>query len=576
MALFKNNSTASFDSSCDSDSSVSPSYTRTACGATAPKGFTFTDEGALADRTQSPCLKFFSTVMARDKTSAMPDDNIRQCLSEAWAENPQLTLRLVAHLRDCREGKGERHASKVCWQWLVDNHYEQVDENAQHLPFYGRWADLVQFFTATSFQSNALALMAHQLRLDKALYDQSLKTEDPAESRKLLGQISLCAKWAPTEKCVYDKQASKAKHTTPSLQLACMLFPQTESTPLALKQYRTEYLAPLRAALNIVESLLCAKKYEEVNFSKVPSVALKLYSAKCFPTHMAERFRTWQAEVMSGKAKANTSQVDPYEVVRLYVNGTATEEQKPTLEAFYKLQVEEFKRKYGTVGSSVCVVDVSGSMSGTPMEVAISLGIWISDMADPAWNLIYTFEETPHAVDLSSYTTLESRISAVKQASWGGTTNLQATFDLMLCKAQKERLTDAQLPKRLVIISDMQFDQACGSNCWTNLETIKAKYRLAGYTMPEIVFWNVGRSVSGAAPAPDTQAGVVMLSGYSKNLIPILINGLPIPTPYDTMVQVLSSERYNKMTYVSHPSWASEYVEPAPLDSVYLSFHALK
>ena len=102
--------------------------------APAPKGFTYTDKGALAYQTDSACLKFFSTVMARSKSSAMSDDNIRACLQAAWSEDPKLTLRLLAHLRDCREGKGERHASKVCWQWLVEHDYAQVDKNATHLP----------------------------------------------------------------------------------------------------------------------------------------------------------------------------------------------------------------------------------------------------------------------------------------------------------------------------------------------------------------------------------------------------------------------------------------------------------
>lgn len=536
--------------SSDSSDSFDSSDSDSVCTPIAPHGFAFTANGALSNQTESACLKFFTTVMARDKSSAMSDDLIRENLSASWAENPQLTLRLLAHLRDCREGKGERHASKICWQWLVDNHYEQVDANATHLPFYGRWADLVQFFTGTLFQREAMLLMAKQLLLDKAMYDAAMKEQDPTEARKLFGKISLCAKWAPTEKCVYDKQASKAKGTTPSWELARILFPLSDGIKETLKLYRKEYLVPLRSALNIVESLLCARKYEDVDFSKVPSVALKMYSAKCFPTHMPERFKAWQEDVLSGKSKANTSQVDPYEVVRLYMKHSVTEEQKPTLEAFYKLQIAEFKRKYGTLGSSVCVVDVSGSMTGTPMEVAVSLGIWISGMADPEWNLIYTFESEPSMVDLSSCQTLESRIYAVKHASWGGSTNLQATFNLILERAQSLELTDAQIPKRLVIISDMQFNQACEDNGCTNFEAIKAKFLLAGYTMPEIVFWNVGVSESSAAPVPDTQGGVVMLSGFSKNLIPILINGLPIPTPYDTMLQTLNSARYDLMRYV--------------------------
>jgi Mg-chelatase subunit ChlD len=470
----------------------------------------------------------------------------------------------------------------ICWQWLTEHHFPQVDENAKHLPFYGRWEDLVQFFTATDYQSCAMELIANQLKLDKSLYDQALALQDnPEEARKLIGQISLCAKWAPTEGCTYDKQASKAKCQAPSTTITQFLYPDGCRPSENLKDYRTEYLTPLRGALNIVERLLCAKKYDDVDFSKVPSVALKIYSAKCFPTHMADRFAEWQRQVMKGRAKANVRQVDPYEVVRLYLDGEVTEAQKPTLEAFYKLQLEEFKRKYGSscLGSTVCVVDTSGSMAGTPMAVAVSLGVWISGLADPMWNLIYTFNSEPCAVPLTHCETLESRITEIKKADWGGNTNLQATFKLILSRAQEHALTDEQMPRRLVIISDMQFDQACSDS--TNLEAIRAQYRAAGYTMPQIVFWNVNaKSGADAAPARDDERGITMISGFSKNLIPILINGLSIPTPYDMMLHILSAERYDRMTYVKSPTgWRSGpttrwdepptgWDEPPPLESV--------
>ena len=512
---------------------------------TAPKGMTYTENGALAHVTDSQCLKFFTTVMARDKATAMSDDKIKQCLSDSWSEDPALTLRLVAHLRDCREGKGERHATHVCLQWLLEHHQVQVEANYMHLPFYGRWCDLVQFFTATPFQAKAMQYLAAQLKMDLAVLQASIAADDAEEARTLLGQLSLAAKWAPSEKCTYDKQAIKAKYAPPSRDLAVALDLLGHD---AMQQLRTMYLTPLRAATGVVESLLCAQRYDDIDFSKVPSGALKMYSAKCFPKHLGEKFAQWQADVLAGRSKANTSQVDPHEVVRLFMHG-CPEAQKPTLEAFYKIQLDTFRKKYGSVGSTVCVVDTSGSMDGTPLEVAVALGVWIAGLADPEWDLFFTFESNPSIVDLSECKTLEARVEKTRHASWGGSTDIQATFELMLKRAQDHRLTDEEMPKRLVIISDMQFDEACGENCWTNLETIAAKFRLASYTMPEIVFWNVrGNTGGSAAPAADHQHGVLMLSGFSKNLIPIVINGLPIPTPYDVMISTVGSERYDRMT----------------------------
>jgi hypothetical protein len=580
-----------------------------------PLGMTHTENGALAHNgSGKSTLDFFARVMARDKATAMPDEHIEKLFSESYAEDPAITLKLLAQLRDIRgQGKGERHASKVCWLWLVKNQPYQAYHNMKHLPFYGRWKDLLDF-CGTPMEGTALDLMASQLIADRTTLSSAVKVPAPesedegftviepitcnvgvsetsaiATKRKLLkdafqlqldaespevtvsapacAQITLAAKWAPTENCHEDKVAKKHGRPAPSQILAKILAQSDPSAPegtygtAMMRWYRKTYIVPLRKAIGLVETYLCDKDYDKIDFSKVPGVALKIYSGKAFPKHMPERFAQWQSDVLSGKSKMNSNTVDPYEVVSLYLGGKVTAAQKPTLEAFYHTQVATIKamllEKYGNdnLEDMVTVIDVSGSMgspgchNSAPLCTGIAMGTWISSIVREDWrDLVLTFSSRPRVVDLSHCTGLEDRIDAISKCDGHGTsTNLQALFDLILERAQGRRLTPEQMPKRMVIVSDMEFDVAC-PNGSTNLEVARAKYLRAGYTLPIIVFWNVrGNTTSGSSPATHDDRGIIMLSGQSKSLMTALLEGGDVPTPYDMMLKILSDPRYERM-----------------------------
>lgn len=528
---------------------------------TAPKGMAYTENGALADVAQSRCLKFYTKVMARDKATAMSDEDIRTCAAEAWAENPQFTLRLFAHLRDCRSGglgKGERHAAGVCFNWLLEEHPEQLYANLVHLPFYGYYKDLLGYFVGTAAETQALQILAKQLEADKELLTQAQTEEDPVEARKLLGQLTCrpASKWCPTEGCTYDKKSKQLGNVPVSYRVATMLGCTGDDIGAVMKTYRKDYLTPLREATGVVERLLAAQRYDEVDFSKVPSCALKMYSAKCFPKHMAERFAQWQKDVLAGRKKVNTSQVDPYEVVHLLLSGAATEEQKPTLEAFYHDQIKKLRAELGDsgIGDTLCICDTSGSMNGVPLTVAVAMTVWISSLASEHWrDMFLTFNTTPTFVSTKGCKGLEDRVRRTRAAPWGGSTDLLASFRLMLNRGQEHGLTDSEMPKRVVLLTDMQFNRVggtYGNEIWTTFEAIKAMYRAASYTMPELVCWNLRGDTDDATFASDHQQGVTMISGFSKSMIPAILANKPVPTPYDGMIEVLSNEHYDRMTYV--------------------------
>lgn len=543
---------------------------------TIPPSMVFTENGAPAvASTGSECLNFFASVLARDAKTAMPDDRIQQCMEAAWREDPALSLRLLAHLRDCRGGKGERHAAEVCWRWLVGNQAAIVEDKIKHIPFYGRWSDLCDIFIGTPFLPLAMNVFADQLYADRNTLKAAESCEDPAEARKLLATISLAAKWAPTEDCNDDIRSRLSNMkigkdagwylTVPSCLIAMRLWElDYPAVPVpgdfrgVMKNYRVNYLSPLRKSINVVERLLCAKSYDEIDFSKVPSLALLRYTKKCFPKHMPERFAQWQMDVLTGKKKVNHSQVDPYQVVERIMSGSICESELPTLEAFYQQQVAAIRAK-GTVGNTCVVADTSSSMRGTPMTVAVAMAIWISACANQEWrDMFYSFNTTPEVVDLRECQTLVDRVRVAQAAPWGGSTDLLATFELMLTTAREKGYTQAEMPSRLIIISDMQFNKAvvqyekAAATVDTILQTARQRFSVAGFMLPDIVFWNVRGDVDKVKgfPATSTEAGVAMISGFSSKIIDILLDNAPLPTPYDLMLRTLMVERYDRMAMV--------------------------
>lgn len=349
---------------------------------------------------------------------------------------------------------------------------------------------------------------------------------------------SLVAKWAPTEGRKHDKMTHAAFFIRSKL----------ECSP---RQYRTYYLTPLRAYLRIMESFMCKNEWSAINYSKVPSVAMNRLK-KAFNRNDKERFEAWKTALVSGtdpKVKVNASQVFLHDLVRPYMGSHP--EDVVTEKQWEALVAEGIALK-----DSIVLSDVSGSMYGIPMEVSIALGIFISEMtAEPFRNQVITFETCPRFFHLTEKS-LCSRVNQLKSAPWGGTTDFQAVFNLILDRALgynqteygKTKVRDAvppeMMPKRLFVLSDMQFNIADkGGNFMTNYEVIKSKYASAGYPMPAIIFWNL-RGKTGDFPVNAMENGVSMVSGFSQDLLKAVVNSKDM-SPYGTMRSAIDDERYD-------------------------------
>jgi Mg-chelatase subunit ChlD len=515
-----------------------------------PQGLTYTENGALSHSTSGDArLDYFSKIL-RDSS----EDQIKQSLLKAWKESPLDTMRLIAQKRDCRGGSGEKKVFYTSMRWLVSEYPDAGEMFMSLVPEYGTWKDGFFCFCETPMESKWLAFVADQLTKDLEVITKS--TEDDTEivvvsanaeeistkPEKKSKSVSLSAKWVPSEHSAIDK-----KYKGVYDRLAIALGQKADNT--GRRVLRTQYLAPLRSYINVVESLMCGKRWNEIVYDQVPSVAMNRLR-KAFTKNDPNRFKQFLADVSSGKKTIKAGQLFPHDLVKHYVTNHG--QLDDVVEAQWKALVEK-TREGGQLEKTIVLSDVSGSMTSNnslPLQVSIALGLMISTLTKGAFKgNVITFETTPrfHAIDTTA--TLQQQVKQLAGAPWAGSTNLVAVFDLILQRAQQYKLKQDEMPEKLVIISDMQFSSADSGNLFSNFEVMKAKYRKAGYDMPAVIFWNVaGRTED--FPVTKSEFKTAMLSGFSPSLLKY-VAGFEITSPYDMMRNVLDSERYEQVNVPS-------------------------
>ena len=182
----------------------------------------------------------------------------------------------------------------------------------------------------------------------------------------------------------------------------------------------------------------------------------------------------------------------------------------------------------------VAMVDVSGSMSGTPMEAAIALGILTSEVTHPVFrDRVLTFSADPQWHDLSKETTFVQKVQSLERADWDMNTDFLKAMQKIAELVKNERLEQHDIPD-LLVISDMQFDEAellAAGGRKTAHEKIVELFASVGMQVhghplqpPNIIFWNVRADTVGYPAAAD-QKGVMLLSGFSPSLMKFILSG---------------------------------------------------
>mgnify|MGYP003177738525 CR=1 FL=1 len=444
---------------------------------------THTENGAVTyQSTQSECLDLFATIGALRRES---DEEITNRFLRAYAENADLAMKTLFFARDIRGGIGERRVFRTILKWLAHNEPQSVEKNIPYIAEYGRYDDLLALM-GTKCEREALAYIKKQLEAD----------------------------------CVIRQ----AKHIARSLGMNDA-------------QYR-KTLSALRAKISIIENNLREKDYA-FDYAKQPSKAMLKYR-KAFLRNDGERYTAFMNRVTEGVEQIHTGTLTPYEIIAPFFKRDIRTEERKAIDVTWNAQ-EDF-----TGGeNALVVIDGSGSMYGgsdpIPATVALSLGIYYAERNTGAFhNHFITFSENPRLVEIEGKDILE-KVRYCHQFNEVANTNIQRVFELVLKAAVKNHVPQEEMPSKIFIISDMEFDY-CTEDCsLTNFEYAQRLFEEHGYQLPEVVFWNVA-SRNQQQPVKVNDQGVALVSGCNPRIFSMLKAG--ILSPYAFMMDVLGSERY--------------------------------
>ena len=484
---------------------------------------TFTENGAVTNAsTMSDCLDLFATIGALRKQN---EDEIVFRFVRAFTENRDLAMKTLFYARDIRGGLGERRVFRIILSWLSKNEPETLKKNIPYIAEFGRFDDLLCLLH-TSVEDEVVRVIRDQLRDDLTALSKGK-------------EVRLLAKWLPSENA-----SSKATRETARYLMKKLGYNE--------RRYRKVTVA-LRQRIRIIENNLRERNYT-FDYSKQPSKALKKYR-DAFYRNDRERYSEFLSRVQSGEVKLNASTLYPYELVLPYIHNRfwtqktgfmrdITEDEKTYLNVTWQSLPH-----FGGDENALAVVDTSGSMYwGDPplaAAVALSLGLYFAEHNTGMFhNHFIEFSTHPTLIELKGET-FADRLRYACSFNEIGSTDIEAVFDLVLNAAVRNHVPQEDLPKKLVIISDMEFNTCVNNADVTNFENAKARYAEHGYTLPEVVFWNV-ESRNRNLPVTRTESGVALVSGCTPRLFE-MVEG-DIVDPYDFMLSVLTAERYEKIS----------------------------
>jgi hypothetical protein len=439
-------------------------------------------------------------------------DSIVPLYLRALEEDPETALRILFNSRDIRGGQGERNVFR---HLLLNTPFEIREKIISLIPIYGRWDDL--FVLDGCIDWNRVVNFV----ISKLSHDNDPETEHP----------SLLAKWMPSINASSKKTKALGKQFAKRMNLS-------------EKEYRV-MLTNLRKKIDLVEHKMCSNNWPEIDYSKVPSKAGLMYR-KSFIKHDLERYNNFMLSAVKLENKVNASALYPYEIAEKVTQayGSVDPTEELVLQALWQNLPDYME---GKSFKGLVVADTSGSMTSTmgnvkPIDVSISLAIYIAERNAGVWkNKFITFSENPEMQTIIGDTIVD-KIKNLSKSDWGYNTDLIAVFKSILKAAKADSVAPEDMPEKIFIISDMQFDQACNSNTRTNFEQIKKNYAKYNYKMPDLIFWNVNGSANVPMTIHDT--GTCLVSGCSPSILSAVLSGEVI-SPIDILKQAVYTERYD-------------------------------
>lgn len=414
----------------------------------------------------------------------MSEEDILAVWTRALVEDRTLAFKCLFRARDIRGWAGERRFFRTIWNSLSTKdvkHYQQL------VPEYGRWDDL---------NKQSWDLIIEELKL----------WTHP--------QFGLLCKRLP-------RKGEQFEYTRKQLWWK----------PKQLRQLLVKHT-------NVVEQLMSFRARSDIDYSKIPSQAFQKYK-KAFMRNDQERFQMF-LDTKADTIKSAT--LFPYQLYQSYKRW----ENKQVIN-------EQWKNLPNYVGewqSFIPVCDVSGSMmwgygnkwTVSPMDISVSLGVYLSERNKSVFkDAFITFSSTPKMEYLKG--TATQRFDQLERAHWDMSTNIQGVYELILRTALENNLPQEDLPQNIIIISDMEFNEAGWRN--TNHEAAIKKFQAAGYKLPNLIYWNVNGRTGNSPVSYDTH-GTALVSGASPAIVKQLLGGEDM-TPLGICLKTLNSDRYKQV-----------------------------
>ena len=401
-------------------------------------------------------------------------------------------------------------------------------KNLNNVSEYGRWDDLIYTTEGTLAEVSAFNIIKHQLALD-------VQCKTP----------SLLAKWLPS--------INASNSETKRLGRAIAKF-----LHMTEKEYR-KTLSVLRERINVLERLMSANRWDEIEFDKIPSKAGIIYrNAFARRDILAKKYETF---AKNKDTKVNAEVLYPHDIAhRAFKTHASLNDPERLMLQKYWDGLKDFY--HGRDENGIAVVDVSGSMYGTPMEAAVSMGAYIADKAHgPFANHFITFSSRPQLIRFEGVDIVD-KLNRCIRAGWGMNTDIKAVFDMLLNTAKNKHVKVEDMPTRIYIFSDMEFDRCVSfgtpkrRSYWdwnwdkitvdeinSDLEMIKKQWEAAGYKMPKVIFWNLNARQN---RIPAIGEGFSYVSGFSPALVETILSGRD---GYDLMIaKLVESGRYSQVT----------------------------
>ena len=490
---------------------------------------TLTENGAVVHKTTGSKLldMNFAVASLRGKSDA----EIYTKFREAFNENPIFAMRWLFYARDVRQGLGERNLFRVCVKDLANHNHNLVNALIPLFAEYGRWDDM---FHLIDTKCKVTVLSTIKAQWDKDLAITKENNDKP---------ISLLAKWIPSEQATNKNMKRLAHIISTYLKL----------TP---RQYRKS-LSAMRKKIDVVERKMSSNNWQAIDYETVPSLANLRYK-NAFLKHDNERREVFLSALKKGEAKINSSVAYPHDIAHKYRTSKFWAEYKKeedvALEAMWKSLPDMVKDNSSTIvvadGSGSMTVNV-GNSSVEAIDVANSLAIYFAERCYGAFkNKYITFSRTPKIVNLGEGSLL-SKLKIAARHTEVADTNIEAVFDLILATAKRKNMKQEEIPERVLIISDMEFNEcvvANSQNYWnvyptnTLFDEIKKKYNEAGYKLPHLIFWNVNSRTKGI-PVTENELGVTLVSGFSINVCKSVMTDKV--DPYEALIEAISDKRYD-------------------------------